>query len=83
MKLHHRFYCVDIDKSVMMIMTCAPYSWFEKWVNLEREKRNDDEEYESVKNAIGQKLIDQVLHLYPNIKVILLMYKVLPNSTRN
>ena len=64
-------------------MTCAPYSWFEKWVNLEREKRNDDEEYESVKNAIGQKLIDQVLHLYPNIKVILLMYKVLPNSTRN
>ena len=64
-------------------MTYAPYSWFEKWANSEREKRNDDEEYESVKAAIGQKLIDQVVHLNPNIKVNIPMYKVQPNSTKN
>ena len=62
------FASICLDRSVMMIMTCAPYSWFEKWSNVEQEKRND-EEYESIKNAIGQKLIDQIVHLYPNIKV--------------
>ena len=54
----------------MAIMTVAHYSWFKKWSNLEQDKRSvDDEVYESIKRTIGQKLINQVSILYPNIKV--------------
>ena len=58
-----------IGRSVLLDLVCVPYSWFEKWADAEREKRNDDQEYELVKNAIGRKIINQIAHLYPNIKV--------------
>ena len=29
-----------------------------------------NEQYESIKNVIGQKLIDQVVYFYPKIKVL-------------
>jgi len=52
-------------------MTYVPYSWFEKWSNLEpvTEDSKPDDEYESTKHAIGQKLIDQLSHINPKIKV--------------
>jgi hypothetical protein len=45
----------------------APYSWFAQWSDLKVKKRGD--EYDSLKNAIGQQIIDQITHLYPDLKV--------------
>jgi len=54
--------------------TYVPYAWFAKWSHLEQ-KQDSNAEYEAVKNAFGQKLIDQVFPLYPgNLKVILVKY---------
>ena len=55
----------------MTIMTYVPYSWFKKWSNLEPVTADSkpDDEYESIKHAIGQKLIDQLGHMNPKIKV--------------
>ena len=52
----------------MVIMSLAPYSWFEKWSSLEGGKEIN-EEYELVKKTIGQNFINQVAHFYPKIKV--------------
>ena len=52
----------------MVIMSLAPYSWFEKWLILEGGK-DTNVEYEFIQKVIGQKLVDQVVHFYPKIKV--------------
>ena len=64
-------YFLFIGRSVMVIMTCTPYSWFEKWSSSECQTMEEmNEQYESIKNVIGQKLIDQVVYFYPKIKVL-------------
>lgn len=56
-----------LGRSTITVVSFAPYSWFAQWSNLAVKKRGD--EYNSMKNAIGQQIIDQVTHLYPNLKV--------------
>ena len=55
-------------RSVIGLLSCVPYSWFEKWSSLEGGKEID-EEYERVKQVIGQKFVNQAAHFYPKIKV--------------
>nr|CAH0101000.1 unnamed protein product [Daphnia galeata] len=53
-------------RSTITVLTFAPYSWFAQWENLSVKKRGD--EYNSLKNAIGQQIIDQIIHLYPHLQ---------------
>nr|CAH0101002.1 unnamed protein product [Daphnia galeata] len=55
-----------ISRSTITVVSFAPYSWFTQWKNLTVKKRG--EEYNSLKNAIGQQIIDQITHLFPNLK---------------
>jgi len=50
-------------KSVCTIITMANWKWFEDWENEKVLKRGDD--YESIKVAIGRKMWEQTLALYP------------------
>ncbi len=54
-------------RSTITIVSFAPYSWFEQWTELTVNKRGD--EYNSLKNTLGQQLIDQVVQIYPQLKV--------------
>ena len=58
----------SIGRSVIGLLSVAPYSWFEKWSHLE-EGKGTVEEYESIKNIIGQNFVNQAAHFYPKIKV--------------
>lgn len=58
---------IMVGRSTITVVSFAQYSWFEKWSKLTVKKRGD--EYNSLKNAIGQQIIDQVVHLYPNLRV--------------
>ncbi|XP_046452890.1 all-trans-retinol 13,14-reductase-like isoform X2 [Daphnia pulex] len=53
-------------RSTITVVSFAPYSWFAQWSDLTVKKRGD--EYDSLKNAIGQQIIDQITHLYPDLK---------------
>ena len=57
----------SVGRSTITIVSFAPYSWFEQWTELAVKKRGD--EYNSLKNALGQQLIDQVVQIYPQLKV--------------
>lgn len=57
----------DTGRSTITVVSFAPYSWFSQWSEKAVKKRGD--EYDSMKNALGQQIIDQVTHLYPDIKV--------------
>jgi all-trans-retinol 13,14-reductase len=48
-------------------LTYIPYSWFSQWSETTVKKRGD--EYNALKHEIGQKIIDQVVHLFPKLKV--------------
>jgi len=52
-------------KSVCTIITMANWKWFEDWENEKVLKRGDD--YESIKVAIGRKMWEQTLALYPQL----------------
>uniref|UniRef100_A0A0N8AVQ1 All-trans-retinol 13,14-reductase n=1 Tax=Daphnia magna TaxID=35525 RepID=A0A0N8AVQ1_9CRUS len=54
------------DRSTLSVLTFAPYSWFSQWSGLPTKKRGDD--YNTVKNAIGQHIVDQVTTLFPKLK---------------
>lgn len=56
-------------RSSITVVSFAKYSWFSKWVNTKVKKRGD--EYQSIKDAIGQQIVDQVVYLYPQLKVLL------------
>lgn len=58
---------IFLGRSTITIVSFAPYSWFQEWVNKPVKKRG--QEYDSLKNALGQQLVDQVVHLYPQLKV--------------
>ncbi|KAI9564725.1 hypothetical protein GHT06_008466 [Daphnia sinensis] len=54
------------DRSTLSILTCAAYSDFSQWSGQSTKKRGDD--YMSLKNAIGQNVIEQVTTLFPKLK---------------
>jgi len=54
------------NKSTCAIVTLANWKWFEKWQDNQVKKRGDD--YEEIKQAIGDKMIQQVCKLYPQIE---------------
>ena len=54
--MRRQFY---LGRSTITVVSFAPYQWFEKWTDLSVKKRGD--EYDSLKNALGQQLIDQVV----------------------
>ncbi len=59
-----------IGRSTITIVSFAPYSWFEQWTELAVKKRGD--EYNMLKNTLGQQLIDQAVHIYPQLKVLII-----------
>merc|ERR1711915_964913 len=52
--------------STCAIVTLANWKWFDKWQDNQVKKRGDD--YEEIKQAIGDKMIQQVCKLYPQIE---------------
>lgn len=54
-------------RSVISVLTYIPYSWFSQWSETTVKKRGED--YNAFKHEIGQKIIDQVVHLFPKLKV--------------
>jgi len=52
-------------KSVCTIITLANWKWFEEWEGERVSKRGED--YESVKVAIGRKMWEQTLAIYPQL----------------
>ena len=54
-------------RSTITIVSFGPYSWFQDWSEKSVKKRGT--EYDSLKNALGQQLVDQAVALFPNIKV--------------
>ena len=48
------------------MITLARWEWFEQWQDERVKKRGDD--YESFKNAIGKRIWQQVLALYPHLE---------------
>ncbi len=54
-------------RSTLTIVSFGSYSWFQDWSEKSVKKRGT--EYDSLKNALGQQLVDQAVALFPNIKV--------------
>ncbi|KAK4020460.1 hypothetical protein OUZ56_002436 [Daphnia magna] len=54
------------DRSTLSILSTAPYSAFSQWSGPSTKKRGDD--YNALKNAIGQNIIEQVTTLFPKLK---------------
>jgi len=54
------------NKTTCAIVTLANWKWFDKWQDKQVKKRGDD--YEEIKQAIGDKMIQQVCKLYPQIE---------------
>lgn len=61
-----------VDRSTLSILTCGLYSWFEQWSGLPVNKRGED--YNTLKNAFGQKIVDQVTTMFPKLKVLSLLF---------
>ena len=53
-------------KSTCEIVSLAPYEWFEKWKDEKVMHRGD--EYEELKNRIGNRMWEQVCRFHPNLK---------------
>nr|CAH0101005.1 unnamed protein product [Daphnia galeata] len=53
-------------RSTIAVVSLVKYSWFAQWKDSRFKKRSD--EYNRLKNTIGQQIIDQITHLYPNLK---------------
>ncbi|CAG0923262.1 unnamed protein product [Notodromas monacha] len=53
-------------KSTLEIFTIANNDWFNKWQPLPIKKRGD--EYDELKKAFGQKILDQALEICPQLK---------------
>lgn len=54
------------DKSMCIVVTLANYEWFSQWKDARVMKRGA--EYDAIKNAIGQRMWDQTLHLFPQLE---------------
>ncbi|XP_022085438.1 putative all-trans-retinol 13,14-reductase [Acanthaster planci] len=53
-------------KSTCTMVTLANWEWFSKWENGRTGKRG--EEYDRIKDAIGEKMWEQCLNLYPQLR---------------
>ena len=53
-------------KSTCVIITVAPYEWFQEWADQRVTHRGDD--YKSVKEAIAEQMWRQVLQLFPHLE---------------
>ncbi|CAG0917975.1 unnamed protein product [Notodromas monacha] len=53
-------------KATVEIFGVANNDWFKQWQNLPLKKRGD--EYDGLKKAFGQKILDKTLELYPELK---------------
>jgi len=53
-------------KATCAIVTLANWEWFKSWENEPLKKRGDD--YDEVKKTIGDKMIEQVCQLFPQIR---------------
>ncbi|XP_056427167.1 all-trans-retinol 13,14-reductase-like [Hyla sarda] len=53
-------------KSTLTALTFTPYEWFEEWKNKKVQKRGQD--YESVKNAFAEAMLETTIQLFPQIK---------------
>ncbi|XP_013411802.1 putative all-trans-retinol 13,14-reductase [Lingula anatina] len=53
-------------KSTCEVVTLLPWEWFSKWENERVMKRG--EEYEELKNKIGQRMWDRTVQLFPQLK---------------
>ena len=54
-----------VDKSVALVITLLPWSWFESWAEERVKKRG--EEYNGLKMAIGRQMWQQLQNLYPQL----------------
>jgi hypothetical protein len=54
-------------KVAVTIIAVSNYDWFKEWEVSTVMKRGD--EYEGVKNTIGQRLLDIVLEHFPQLEV--------------
>eukprot|EP00095_Tigriopus_kingsejongensis_P004126 snap_masked-scaffold122_size333723-processed-gene-2.17 protein:Tk04126 transcript:snap_masked-scaffold122_size333723-processed-gene-2.17-mRNA-1 annotation:"hypothetical protein BRAFLDRAFT_119025" len=55
----------DPPKSTCTIVTLCSLSWFKKFEGTKVKKRGD--EYEEIKNTLGQKMVDQACKLFPKM----------------
>ena len=54
------------NKSTCVIVTMASWDWYKKWAKNPVKRRGD--EYDGIKNTIGEILIRQVIKLFPQIE---------------
>ncbi|XP_052715763.1 all-trans-retinol 13,14-reductase-like [Crassostrea angulata] len=54
------------DKSTCLIITWSHYKWFQDWENGRVKHRGED--YESIKTAIGKRMLQQCIKLYPKME---------------
>ncbi|KAG8574493.1 hypothetical protein GDO81_009207 [Engystomops pustulosus] len=53
-------------KSTLAVLSLTPYEWFEEWKNKKVQKRG--QEYESLKNAFAESMLETTIQLLPQIK---------------
>lgn len=53
-------------KSTLTALSFTSYEWFEEWKNKKVQKRGQD--YESVKNAFAEAMLETTIQLFPQVK---------------
>ena len=53
-------------KSTLAIITLSPWKWFSDWQDKRHKKRGED--YESLKQMIADRMLQQVYKYYPQIE---------------
>jgi len=54
------------NKSTCVIVTMAKWEWYQKWSENSVKRRGDD--YDEIKNTVGEILIEQACQLFPQIR---------------
>jgi len=54
------------SKSTCAIVTLANWDWYKKWESKPLKRRGDD--YDEIKNTVGEMLIEQTCQLFPQIR---------------
>ena len=54
------------NKSTCVIVTMANWEWYQKWADNSVKRRGDD--YDGIKNTMGENLIEQACQLFPQIR---------------
>ncbi|KAM4747588.1 all-trans-retinol 13,14-reductase [Rhinophrynus dorsalis] len=53
-------------KSTLTVLSFTPFEWFEEWKDKKVQKRGAD--YESVKNAFAEAMLETTIQIFPQIK---------------